>query len=260
MRYVYLALIMLGSLTHAQDESDSLAPLTPPIAIEDPCNPRHSVLDGVTHRFRSDCGPRQWCKPTATFDRDPLLAIPTPVDNIAAAAAPAKRQEQPLSVSLPSTMPVYRPPSPFNIQSTPAMAAGDSLVSDDFGVCIDKRCRRDEYPFGYKGVPFEELPSLCDQSHYCPDDESECQTLILLGKICQLNRDGGYKKFLRPRESHRDTHIRSLLNRFLRTDKCEQFRPTNLLPPRAVQDRCRRIGGELYTGQHSLPGVQCEWP
>ncbi|UZJ53835.1 hypothetical protein CBS101457_003155 [Exobasidium rhododendri] len=183
--YPYLAFSLLCN-TNAQDDNEATPPLPPPLAIDDPCDPRHSVLDGVTHRFRSDCGPRQWCKPTATFDRDPLLAQPTP--NVAIEQND-KRQEQVPSLVLPSTMPVYKPPSPFNSLYIPAAAKASSTPIIDFGVCINKTCRRDEYPFGYKGVPFEELPSMCDESHYCPDDESECQPLIPLGKMCQLNRD-----------------------------------------------------------------------
>ncbi|PWN91001.1 hypothetical protein FA10DRAFT_286670 [Acaromyces ingoldii] len=37
-----------------------------------PCDPRRSVLDQLTHCFRSDCGPREWCRPLAA----PLQAPP----------------------------------------------------------------------------------------------------------------------------------------------------------------------------------------
>jgi len=55
------------------------------------------------------------------------------------------------------------------------------------GTCVNKGCRRDEYPFGYvKGQP---IPSMCRLDEYCPDEEDACRPLIALGEVCQLNRD-----------------------------------------------------------------------
>ena len=140
--------------------------------IADPCDPRHSVLDAITHRFRSECGVRQWCKPTAPFDRDPLLALP-----VLSPIASWKREEA-------ATVAAAVHPPTASIAPSTAASVGD------FGLCMDKRCRRDEFPFGYKGVLFDALPPLCTADQFCPDDESECQPLIGLGKQCQLNRDG----------------------------------------------------------------------
>lgn len=146
-------------------------PSTPFDPIVEPCDPSKSLLDPITHRFRSGCELRQWCKPTSTFESDPLLTMPT--------------------VVLPSiserdvTSPPPSVPSPM-----PSPVPNGSLMPIDFGLCVNKTCRRDEYPFGYRGVPFEELPKMCDLSEYCPDDGSQCEPLIALGGPCQLNRDG----------------------------------------------------------------------
>jgi len=57
------------------------------------------------------------------------------------------------------------------------------------GVCTDKRCRRDEWPFGFKGVDFKDYPKMCGSTQFCPDEEDECQNLLSVGSPCQLNRD-----------------------------------------------------------------------
>ncbi|PWN40670.1 hypothetical protein IE81DRAFT_293049 [Ceraceosorus guamensis] len=57
------------------------------------------------------------------------------------------------------------------------------------GTCRPKGCRKDEFPFGYKGIPTELLPPLCGPGSYCPDEESACQSLIPIGGDCELNRD-----------------------------------------------------------------------
>lgn len=199
--YFALAILLLVNSSKAQDDIDlepsSLAPVP---VIEDPCDPSRSVLDGLTHRFRSDCGPRQWCKPTTTFDRDPLLALPT--SDVTSVLAIKRQELQAPSPGLPTTLPVVYspPPSPFStsrqlpaaaaVVTASAAAAPQPSLLNDFAVCVEKKCRRDEFPFGYKGVPFEQLPPQCDNTTYCPDDESECKPLIPLGKQCQLNRDG----------------------------------------------------------------------
>ncbi|PWN51277.1 hypothetical protein IE53DRAFT_306555, partial [Violaceomyces palustris] len=97
-----------------------------------PCDPSKSVLDPLSHRFRSECG----------YTHDGILSDPV-------------------------------------TQST---------VSTGF--CVPKGCRRDEFPFGYKGIPTEQLPPLCGNGTYCPDEESSCEPLIPVGGNCQLNRDG----------------------------------------------------------------------
>lgn len=55
------------------------------------------------------------------------------------------------------------------------------------GQCKPKRCRRDDYPFGYeKGA---DLPEKCKKGFFCPDEGIECQPLLAVNSPCQLNRD-----------------------------------------------------------------------
>jgi len=57
----------------------------------------------------------------------------------------------------------------------------------DQGICTPKRCRKDEFPFGYaQGAT---LPPKCPTGQFCPDEGSECQALLAVGSLCQLNRD-----------------------------------------------------------------------
>ena len=58
----------------------------------------------------------------------------------------------------------------------------------DQGICVPKGCRRDEFPFGY--AQGANLPPKCPIGQFCPDEGSECQTLLPVGSPCQLNRDG----------------------------------------------------------------------
>lgn len=58
----------------------------------------------------------------------------------------------------------------------------------DAGVCTAKRCRRDEFPFGYQQGA--DLPPKCPKGQFCPDEGSDCQPLLPVGSPCQLNRDG----------------------------------------------------------------------
>ncbi|KAF8906577.1 hypothetical protein CPB84DRAFT_1813819 [Gymnopilus junonius] len=57
----------------------------------------------------------------------------------------------------------------------------------DAGVCTAKRCRRDEFPFGYQQGA--DLPPKCQKGEFCPDEGSDCQPLLAVGSACQLNRD-----------------------------------------------------------------------
>jgi hypothetical protein len=55
------------------------------------------------------------------------------------------------------------------------------------GTCILRRCRRDEYPFGFPtGQP---LPPMCPFGSFCPDEGSGCEPWASVGQPCQLNRD-----------------------------------------------------------------------
>ena len=59
----------------------------------------------------------------------------------------------------------------------------------DKGVCESKRCRSDDFPFGYpRDSP--DLPPKCPKGQFCPDEGSDCQPVLPVGSPCQLNRDG----------------------------------------------------------------------
>ncbi|TEB38191.1 hypothetical protein FA13DRAFT_1751902 [Coprinellus micaceus] len=54
-------------------------------------------------------------------------------------------------------------------------------------ICKPKRCRRDDFPFGYeKGA---HLPDKCKKGQFCPDEGTDCQEVLAVGSPCQLNRD-----------------------------------------------------------------------
>ncbi|PPQ70688.1 hypothetical protein CVT24_000170 [Panaeolus cyanescens] len=55
------------------------------------------------------------------------------------------------------------------------------------GLCVEKRCRRDDFPFGYEQGA--ELPPKCRSGEFCPDEGSDCQPLLPVDSPCQLNRD-----------------------------------------------------------------------
>ncbi|KAF8608731.1 hypothetical protein BDV93DRAFT_206678 [Ceratobasidium sp. AG-I] len=58
------------------------------------------------------------------------------------------------------------------------------------GVCTKKRCRKDEFPFGYPSTTeFKDYPKLCPAGQFCPDEEDDCQEILKVGSPCQLNRD-----------------------------------------------------------------------
>lgn len=55
------------------------------------------------------------------------------------------------------------------------------------GTCQAKQCRRDEFPFGYsRQTP---LPPFCGDGTFCPDEGNECQSMVDVGRPCQMNRD-----------------------------------------------------------------------
>ncbi|KIM74332.1 hypothetical protein PILCRDRAFT_80164 [Piloderma croceum F 1598] len=56
------------------------------------------------------------------------------------------------------------------------------------GLCDLKRCRRDDYPFGYQ-QDSDSIPPKCPRGQFCPDEEDACQPLMPVGSACQLNRD-----------------------------------------------------------------------
>ncbi|ORY34638.1 hypothetical protein BCR39DRAFT_513745 [Naematelia encephala] len=57
------------------------------------------------------------------------------------------------------------------------------------GTCANKGCRRDIYPFGYTGVAYSDLPPLCAEGQFCPDEGDQCLTQAPSGGQCQKDRD-----------------------------------------------------------------------
>ncbi|KDQ24232.1 hypothetical protein PLEOSDRAFT_685, partial [Pleurotus ostreatus PC15] len=64
------------------------------------------------------------------------------------------------------------------------------------GTCVPRLCRRDEFPFGYDreediyGVDVQpDLPPMCAQGMYCPDEGSGCKSVLTPGQKCQMGRD-----------------------------------------------------------------------
>ena len=55
------------------------------------------------------------------------------------------------------------------------------------GTCANKGCRKDIFPFGYSVD--DDLPPLCDNTQFCPDEGDACQEKLPVGSLCQLNRD-----------------------------------------------------------------------
>lgn len=55
--------------------------------------------------------------------------------------------------------------------------------------CQPKRCRKDDFPFGYPQGS-NDIPPKCPKGEFCPDEGTDCQPLLQVGSACQLNRDG----------------------------------------------------------------------
>lgn len=47
-----------------------------------------------------------------------------------------------------------------------------------------------QYPFGYAGVPFQDLPPRCGEGFVCPDEGIQCEPQRAPGASCQVDRDG----------------------------------------------------------------------
>lgn len=58
----------------------------------------------------------------------------------------------------------------------------------DNSTCVPRGCRRDIFPFGYSQDD-NNLPPICPQGQFCPDEMDACQPLLAVGSQCQLNRD-----------------------------------------------------------------------
>ncbi|THH17339.1 hypothetical protein EW146_g3457 [Bondarzewia mesenterica] len=55
------------------------------------------------------------------------------------------------------------------------------------GSCVPKGCRKDEFPLGWPDNI--NMPTRCNSSSFCPDEESECIPKLTVGSSCQFNRD-----------------------------------------------------------------------
>lgn len=198
------------------------------------CDPKRSVLDQLSHRFRSDCGQSMWCDASAAvvgavppalnnlaaqgpdivpdessnlagsmkmtglrtdpdpaaedsgeedsgdgsegggeddyeFERrnverrdavtvlevPPLLLVRNLTRHGSAARGSANSVVYPRDILAPRGSRVSLPPS-----SSTAAVPG---AAPTMGTCKPKGCRRDEYPFGYKGVAQADLPPLCGE-------------------------------------------------------------------------------------------------
>jgi len=63
-----------------------------------------------------------------------------------------------------------------------------SNYCSDAAVCEPKKCRKDDFPFGY-AQNSQIIPDKCAKGQFCPDEGSECQPLLAVGEKCQMNRD-----------------------------------------------------------------------
>ncbi|KAE8203343.1 hypothetical protein CF328_g1707 [Tilletia controversa] len=213
-----LLLSLVGGVVRSQapPASVGMPPAVPPPSGPSPgsgalCDPRRSTLDELTHRFRSDCGAREWCAPNP-FDSSLLTSTPLlPSSASVAGSSPPPPSLPPSPTTSGSATEdanlrraigdetdgfnqtaddsgagPTRLALPVDMKSTDTTAG---LPVPTAGVCRLKGCRRDEYPFGYKGVPSDQIPPMCGSGTYCPDEENDCQPLIPLGGFCQLNRD-----------------------------------------------------------------------
>jgi hypothetical protein len=54
--------------------------------------------------------------------------------------------------------------------------------------CLKRGCRKDIFPFGYV-QDSDNLPPLCKQGTFCPDEMDACQPVLAVDSPCQLNRD-----------------------------------------------------------------------
>ncbi|KAI9511827.1 hypothetical protein F5148DRAFT_201581 [Russula earlei] len=55
------------------------------------------------------------------------------------------------------------------------------------GTCAPRRCRREEFPVGYRVN--QTMPALCPTGSFCPDEGDACRPLVPVGQPCQFNRD-----------------------------------------------------------------------
>ncbi|KAL1412561.1 hypothetical protein Q8F55_000308 [Vanrija albida] len=66
---------------------------------------------------------------------------------------------------------------------------GANTYCDETGHCVPKGCRQDLYPLGYSNYSFAQLPPLCPQGQFCPDEGDRCLEQSPFGGPCQKDRD-----------------------------------------------------------------------
>ncbi|KAK8849788.1 hypothetical protein IAR55_005124 [Kwoniella newhampshirensis] len=64
-----------------------------------------------------------------------------------------------------------------------------TLYCADNSTCAYKGCRRDTYPFGYNDYAYDQLPPLCPEGQFCPDEGDQCRPQVPIGQRCQKDRD-----------------------------------------------------------------------
>ncbi|TDL25737.1 hypothetical protein BD410DRAFT_784778 [Rickenella mellea] len=74
-----------------------------------------------------------------------------------------------------------------NTNSTGGSTVNLTQNDNASGICAKKRCRSDEFPFGF--APGEQLPPQCGTGFFCPDSGSGCTPINKPGMSCELNRD-----------------------------------------------------------------------
>jgi hypothetical protein len=69
-----------------------------------------------------------------------------------------------------------------------------SYCSQTTGTCQKRGCRKDVFPFGY-AQDDPDMPPMCPNNQFCPDEMDQCQPLLPVNSPCQLNRDGKRRPF-----------------------------------------------------------------
>ncbi|WWD20420.1 hypothetical protein CI109_104896 [Kwoniella shandongensis] len=64
-----------------------------------------------------------------------------------------------------------------------------TLYCADNSTCAYKGCRKDTYPFGYNDYLYDQLPPLCPEGQFCPDEADQCKPQVAIGEGCQKDRD-----------------------------------------------------------------------
>lgn len=145
------------------------------------CNPSHDHLDPSSHRFISSCPESMYCTPQPQANPNTSLSRP---------------QQQILHQVDSSRDPKQAPISNFGNETTHIsddgeVGGGGGGGSQNGGVCVDRACRRDEFPFGFPSG--SSLPPLCSSTGgrptYCPDNGSGCRAVLSPGSPCELVRD-----------------------------------------------------------------------